>query len=151
MIVAPLHRCTVALVLMSDLEGTGKGSFVQFFGQFFGSHYLHVGESERLTSRFNMLMKDKLLVFADESLFVGDKSMIGKVKIMQTENTFTVEPKGIDSQTVNNHRRFIYASNNEHVIAKPEDGRRLMVIDVPNKRMDRVAYKKIEKDMEGRW
>lgn len=140
-------RVTTALVLKSSQEGSGKGSFVQFFGQLFGSYYFHLTEGSRLDNQFNMLMKDRLLVFVDESLFAGDKKMQAKVKGMQTENTFIVEPKGIDATIVNNHRRFIYASNSEWVVAKGGSDRRFVVIDVPNKKMTKQQYL----EMEGQW
>ena len=85
-------------------------------------------------------MRDRLLCFCDESLFAGDKNMQAKVKGMQTENTFIIEPKGIDAEIVNNHRRFIYASNSEWVVAKEGGDRRFVVIDVPNKKMSREKY-----------
>ena len=140
-------RVTTALVLQSSQEGSGKGSFVQLFGQLFGSYYFHLTEGSRLNNQFNMLMKDRLLVFVDESLFAGDKTMQAKVKGMQTENTFIVEPKGIDATIVNNHRRFIYASNSEHVVAKGGSDRRFVVIDVPNKKMTQQQYR----EMESQW
>jgi len=140
-------RVTTALVLQSNLEGSGKGSFVQLFGQLFGSYYFHLTEGSRLNNQFNMLMKDRLLCFVDESLFAGDKTMQAKVKGMQTENTFIVEPKGIDATIVNNHRRFIYASNSEHVVAKGGSDRRFVVIDVPNKKMTQQQYR----EMESQW
>ena len=137
-------RVTTALVLQSSQEGSGKGSFVQLFGQLFGSYYFHLTEGSRLGNRFNMLMKDRLLVFVDESLFAGDKTMQAKVKGMQTENTFIVEPKGVDATIVNNHRRFIYASNSEWVVAKGGSDRRFVVIDVPNQKMTQQQYRAME-------
>ena len=140
-------RVTTALVLQSSQEGSGKGSFVQLFGQLFGSYYFHLTDGSRLGNRFNMLMKDRLLCFVDESLFAGDKTMQAKVKGMQTENTFIVEPKNVDATIVNNHRRFIYASNSEWVVAKGGSDRRFVVIDVPNQKMTKQQYR----EMESQW
>jgi len=137
------NRTTVGLVLQSG-QGSGKGLFSTFFGQLFGHYFYHLTDNSRLTQQFNMQMKDRLLVFADESVFAGDKRAVGTLKTMQTENTFTIEPKGVNAFVVNNHRRFIYSSNESWVINKDADDRRYQVIDVKNKKMTRGEYKRIE-------
>ena len=137
------NRTTVGLVLQSG-QGSGKGLFSTFFGQLFGHYFYHLTDNSRLTQQFNMQMKDRLLVFADESVFAGDKRAVGTLKTMQTENTFTIEPKGVNAFVVNNHRRFIYSSNESWVINKEADDRRYQVIDVKNKKMTRGEYKRIE-------
>lgn len=136
-------RCTVALVLI-DKGGTGKGMFSQFFGQLFGAFFYHLMSANRLGNTFNMLMKDRLLVFVDEAVWGGEKSQTGLVKAMQTENTMTIEMKHMNAFVANNHRRFIYASNSEWVVAKEIGGRRFQVIDVKDKKMGKKKYLEIK-------
>ena len=136
-------RVTTALVLQSG-GGTGKGLFAQFFGQLFGSFFYHLTSANRLGNTFNMLMKDRLLVFVDEAVWGGEKSQSGLVKAMQTENTMTIELKHMNAFVANNHRRFIYSSNSEWIVAKEIDGRRFQVIDVKNKKMGREKYMEIK-------
>ena len=136
-------RCTVALVLV-DKGGTGKGMFSKFFGQLFGSFFYHLMDANRLGNTFNMLMKDRLLVFVDEAVWGGEKSQSGLVKAMQTENTMVIELKHMNAFVVNNHRRFIYASNSEWVVAKEIGGRRFQVIDVKDKKMGKKKYLEIK-------
>ena len=140
-------RTTVGLMLQSG-QGSGKGLFAQFFGQLFGHYFYHLTDSSRLTQKFNMPMKDRLLAFADESLFAGDKKVIGTLKTMQTENTFTIEPKGVNAFIANNHRRFIYSSNDPLVVNKEADDRRYQVIDVKNQKMSREEYKQIKQQWD---
>ena len=139
-------RTTVGLVLQSG-QGSGKGLFASSFGELFGHYFLHLTDSNRLTQKFNLQMKDRLLVFADEVLFGGDKKSIGVLKTMQTEDTFTVEPKGVNAFIVNNHRRFIYSSNEQWIIHKETDDRRYQVIDVKNKKMSGETYKQIRQQL----
>lgn len=136
-------RCTVALVLI-DKGGTGKGLFSKFFGQLFGAFFYHLMNANRLGNTFNMLMKDRLLVFVDEAVWGGEKSQSGLVKAMQTENTMVIEMKHMNAFVANNHRRFIYASNSEWVVAKEIGGRRFQVIDVKNKKMGSSKYMEIK-------
>jgi hypothetical protein len=136
-------RCTVALVLQSG-QGTGKGMFAQFFGQLFGAFFYHLMSANRLGNTFNMLMKDRLLVFVDEAVWGGEKTQSGLVKAMQTENTMTIEMKHMNAFVANNHRRFIYSSNSDWIVAKEIGGRRFQVIDVNNKKMGREKYMEIK-------
>ena len=135
-------RTTVGLVLQSG-QGSGKGMFANSFGELFGHYFLHLTDNNCLTQKFNLQMKDRLLVFADEVLFGGDKKSIGVLKTMQTEDTFTIEPKGVNPFIVNNHRRFIYSSNETWVIHKEADDRRYQVIDVKNQKMSAETYQQI--------
>lgn len=134
-------RVTVALVLQSG-QGTGKGMFSQFFGQLFGKFWLHLTDSKQLTTQFNKLMSDKLLVFADEITWGGDKKNEGLLKTMTTEDTMIVEHKFRDAFSTNNYRRFIFSSNNEWVVPKEIDGRRFQVIDLPSRKLGDGKYLK---------
>ena len=136
-------RCTVALVLQSG-QGTGKGMFSKFFGQLFGGFFYHLMNANRLGNTFNMLMKDRLLVFIDEAVWGGDKSQTGLVRAMQTESTMVVEMKFMNAFVANNHRRFIYSSNSEWIVAKEVGGRRFQVIDVKNQKMSKKKYLEIK-------
>ena len=66
-------------------QGTGKGIFCTQFGRLFGQHFVHVERSSHLTGHFNSHLKDKLIVYADEAFWAGDKKAEGVLKAMITE------------------------------------------------------------------
>ena len=95
----PTDRPGVALVLKGK-QGTGKGIFARGFGYLFGNHFLHLFHGSHLTGHFNSHLKDKLMIFADEAVWGGDKKAEGMLKGLITEPSIPIEMKGKDVFTV---------------------------------------------------
>ena len=89
----PGRRPGVALVIRGK-QGVGKGVFVNEFAQLFGPHSIQVAQSSQLVGNFNAHLRDKLLVFADEAFWAGDKRAEGALKALVTEDTMPIEMKG---------------------------------------------------------
>jgi hypothetical protein len=126
------QRPGVALVLRGG-QGVGKGIFATNFGMIFGSHFIHIQNQKHLTGNFNQHLKDKLLVFVDEGFWAGDKSQAGVLRGLITEDKIIIEPKGVNAFDIDNHMRFIIASNNSWVVPAGLDERRMFVLDVSSK------------------
>ena len=141
----PGRRPGVALVIRGK-QGVGKGVFVNEFRRLFGPHGIQVTQSSHLVGNFNAHLRDKLLVFADEAFWAGDKRAEGHLKAMVTEETHIVEMKGVDSRDAPNFARLIMASNNDWVVPASVDQRRFVVMEVGNARMQDSAYFKALRD-----
>ena len=83
------------------------------FRRLFGTDGIQVTQSSHLVGNFNAHLRGKLLVFADEAFWAGDKRAEGHLKAMVTEETHIVEMKGVDSGDAQNFARLIKASNND--------------------------------------
>lgn len=126
-------------IVLRGERGTGKSMFVEIIGSIFGDHYLHLAQQEHLLGKFNHHLKNKVLVFADEGFWAGDKQSEGSIKHMITEKNHIIEQKGKDAITVKNHINLIIASNNSWVVPAGLDERRFFVTDVinPHKQQDK--------------
>lgn len=133
------QRPGVAIVLRGA-KGTGKGLFATSMGQIFGSHFLHLSNSQHLTGRFNAHLKDALWVFADEAFWAGDKASEGILKHMITEDYWTVEQKGKDPYTVKNHVGLVISSNECWVVPAGLQERRFFVLDVAETHARDTSY-----------
>ena len=122
-------RVKVAPVLQGR-QGTGKGTMVSLFGEIFGRHFLHIQNSSRLTDNFNINMMDKLLVYVNEAVFGGNRSVMNMLKGLLTEDEIQLEAKYMNSFTGRNHLNFIYSSNEDWVVPVEWDDRRYLVIDI---------------------
>jgi len=129
-IVNPTRRDSAVCLALRGGQGSGKGQFVQKFGEFFGTHFLHITNSEALTADFNWQMKDNLLIFADEATFAADKKQAEKIKGLITEETREVTKKFQDQITLPNFSRVIMASNNEWMLPSDDDDRRFFVLEM---------------------
>ena len=68
--------------MVKGKQGTGKGTAVAPFEIIFGRrHCTHLSRSEELV-KWNALVSAKVVVFADETFFAGDKQNLGALKRM---------------------------------------------------------------------
>ncbi|MFU2208951.1 primase-helicase family protein [Solidesulfovibrio sp. C21] len=148
MVQHPENKPGTSLVLKGE-QGTGKGTFVLYLAKIFGVHYLHLSNPSQLVGKFNAQLMNKVLVFADEAFYAGDKSSESSLKMMITEQEFVVEGKGRDAIQVPNHLHLILASNNEWVVPAGKRERRYVVLDVSTKYMqDRKYFKAMNSEFE---
>jgi hypothetical protein len=127
-------------IVLRGKRGSGKGCFVSTLGKIVGPHFLPVISGSHVTGRFNLHMKDALLVYADEAVWGGDKAAEGVLKGMITEELIAIEPKGKDVFTVKNHVRLIISSNEDWVVPAGGQERRFVVLDVKDIRIGDHDY-----------
>jgi hypothetical protein len=127
-------------VVLRGIEGCGKGAWADQFGQLFGKHYTHIIDAERLTTKFNNMTADSIVVFADEVLWPGDRKAANILKGMVSERRVTRESKGVDSIEVDNLGHIIIASNEEWIVPAGPQSRRWLVLNVNGERANDKEY-----------
>lgn len=139
----------VAVVLKGD-QGTGKGTFVRTFGRgIFGRHFAHLDRTEQLSGKFNAALSGKVVVFADEAFFAGDKSSLGPLKRLITEPTLQIERKGIDSIEEPNFIHLFMATNEDWAHQAGMQERRFMDLKVSDThRQDHKYFNAIADQMK---
>nr|WP_281729468.1 primase-helicase family protein [Proteus mirabilis] len=115
---------------MRSGQGYGKGSLMKPFSSIFGVHYMHSTNSKDISSNFNSVLENKLMVFFDEA-FAGTNQATDTLKGLITEDKLRIERKGFDTYFVDNYIRIVMASNRENIIRFEKDERRYLYIDVP--------------------
>lgn len=123
----PCTKMKVALVLQA-VEGAGKGIIVEKFKEIFGRHFKSLG-MESITGQFNGQLLDCLLLFLDESLYSGDKAVVGKLKRLITESTHQINEKFVRNITVENQLNMIVATNNMWAVPVERTDRRYFILD----------------------
>ncbi len=142
------QKSGVALVLRSEAEGTGKGTFITTIGKLYGKHYRHVTQPDHLVGKFNAHLQSCSFVFADEAFFAGDRKHEGVLKTIITEDEILVEPKGVDIMSVPNFMNVAIASNSRFVIPAGPTSRRFFVLDVAEDNLqDTPFFAKIREDL----
>jgi hypothetical protein len=135
----PAEKLGISIVLKGR-QGVGKGKVVEWYGKLFGAYFLHVSQGSHLTGRFTGHLEAKLLVFADEAIWAGDKAAEGALKALITERESVIERKGIDAVRLPSFLRVIIASNNEWVVPAEPEERRFAVFEVSTSRMQDHEY-----------
>ncbi|WP_263322420.1 DUF5906 domain-containing protein [Endozoicomonas sp. Mp262] len=114
-------------ILIKSVEGTGKGSLIRPFQDILGAYYIQLNGEDQLVQRFNYSVANRLLVFVDE-VHISDPKVYNKVKVIISEPTITMEPKGIDVFQVPNLSRLIFTSNHDKVLLAGQRERRFLVL-----------------------
>jgi len=129
----------VAVVLIGG-RGAGKGCSIQPFGRLFGRHFASLNTRESFMGRFNSHMQDKLVMFADEVFWSGDKSQEGALKTMITEHRRPYEAKGLPLVELDNFARVVMATNDTWAVPAGHDERRYLVLEVSDIHKQDTAY-----------
>jgi hypothetical protein len=129
----------VATVMKGE-QGAGKGTFARTIGALFGRHYIHLDRTEQLAGKFNAALSAKVVVFADEAFFAGDKRDLGSLKRLITEPTLAIERKGIDIIEEPNFIHLFMATNEDWAHQAGMKERRFFTVHVSNKHVQDHAY-----------
>lgn len=139
---------TVAIVLLGD-EGTGKGMFVRYLQKILGRHAVQVTDQKHLLGSFNAHFDSRVLIYADEAFWAGDKSREGNLKGILSEDHISLERKGIDHQDIRSFHSFIFASNDSWAVPASVRARRFFVLEVKNDRQqDDEWFGRLKHQME---
>lgn len=134
----PMEKPGVALVLKS-VEGTGKGTFFEPLKRILGAHASQINGAYQLTGRFNAILANQQLLFADE-VDLTDPKAADKLKGYITEPRVCLERKGNDAVQVANYSRFMFASNHDQVIRAGGRERRFLVLEPSSKHAQQHDY-----------
>jgi len=129
----------VAVVLRGK-EGTGKSVCGKILRRILGQHALAVSSSKHVTGEFNQHLADCVFLEASEAFFAGDKATYSKLKALITEDTLTIERKGVDAVQWPNRLTIFITSNDPHVIQASPESRRYFVLEVSDKKRGDKKY-----------
>jgi hypothetical protein len=136
-------------IVLRGRQGTGKSFFIKMFGRLFGRHYMQVSDPKHLVGSFNSHLRDCVVLFGDEAFYAGDKKHESVLKTLITEETITIEAKGVDAEAAMNCTHVLLASNNSWVVPAGVDERRYFVLDVGDHQMQNSGYfEEIAKELE---
>ncbi|MGN6486309.1 MAG: DUF5906 domain-containing protein [Devosia sp.] len=136
----PLEKPGTNLILFGG-QGTGKSTTGLFLLSMFGPRYsLHLTSDHQLLGNFNGHMEGKLVVLGDESLFGKNPALSGRYKALTTEDTMTIEHKGLTARQVANRMAFIFCSNSPTAVPVEGGDRRATVLRVEKRPGVDTAY-----------
>ena len=146
----PGRKPGVALCMRGE-RGVGKGVFVSAIKNLIGKrHAVQLNDRSVVTSQFNAILEDKILVFLDEAFWAGDKAADGRMKGYISEKEVSIERKGVDRITVSSYHRYILASNEDWFVNAGRHERRYLVLNVPATKMqDRTFFRDMFRELRG--
>ncbi|WP_417322479.1 primase-helicase family protein [Erythrobacter aureus] len=154
----PERAAEVALVFRGK-RGVGKSTLGHAMRRIFGQHGMSVTHPQHLHGQFNDHLHDCILLFADEAVAPGEKKAEQMIKVMITEPTLLIEPKGLGKFTAKNRLHVMMASNDRWVVPAGADERRFAIFDVsphlaarpgdPNEERNRAFWDALYDEING--
>lgn len=145
----PERAAEVACIFRGE-KGTGKSTLGSYFASLFGDHGIQIASKDLLTGRFNLHLRDVILLFADEAFFAGDKDGESRLKGLITEARLLFEGKGTNAEIGRNCLHVMMATNSDWAAPATADGeRRFAVFDVSNEwKQDKPFFAKLRNQMD---
>jgi hypothetical protein len=107
----PSKKARTAIVLSGN-QGIGKNVFTTFLSHLIGREYCYESSSpDQLFGKYAEGRQNKLLTIANEMELKGTANYEGTIKASITDDTCSINPKGIRSYNVNAYDSFIITSN----------------------------------------
>ena len=127
----PLMKNKTAVILKDRTQGTGKSWFAEIVAKLHGRFgNANVGDMKHICGNFNALVENKTLMVvneledADNNMYYNDS----RLKDLITEETVSIEHKGVDPKGHPIFANFIFISNNETPIRVTDKDRRYVVL-----------------------
>jgi hypothetical protein len=118
----------VSLALRGQ-RGIGKTFFGKIAARLFGIHG-KVIESRQLSADFNGVLKNTILMVADEASGQYDPDVMVRLQHITTSEYLDINIKNVEKFRVKNCLHIILCSNFERMVAAGQDDRRYCVLDV---------------------
>jgi len=136
-------------VAIRGASGTGKTTFAKVFGKLLGDTFLELSTIEPLVETFNSVLFKKILVYADEAIWGGQKKSESKLKNIITSKDEWITYKGKEPFHAINYKRLLLTTNDDWVAPVPKDDRRYFVLDIGcDNKQDTRFFSHIWKEME---
>ena len=126
----PWEKPTYSVLIFGQQAG-GKGSIYRALQGILGRLCIQVNGASEITSRFNAVLLERLLVFCDEA-DLSKRETTNRLKAVISEKTISIEKKGLDREAIQNCARMMFACNSQEMPLYAEDSeRRYLVIETP--------------------
>lgn len=136
----PQNKPGTAIMMYSG-QGTGKSFIIEHvLAKILGTGYGYESSAEFLTARFNDCVEGKLLIYADEAFFHGDRSASDRLKAFVTAKEMGIEKKQQNKVTQEHHARLIATTNHTHAMSVDNDDRRWLIMEASEDRKKDYTY-----------
>jgi hypothetical protein len=137
----PWDKTKVGLIWRSEAEGVGKNIILNLIKDIIGSEYYYsTSNLEHLIGNFNADAEAKILINMNECLWGGDKKKEGRLKEFITEDTLTINQKGVKTYNIDNYANIVITSNSDWIIGVNQNDRRWQMIECSETKYEKDYY-----------
>jgi energy-coupling factor transporter ATP-binding protein EcfA2 len=117
-------------VILQGAKGNGKTTLIKILNHAISDRYVHIQDALDLGNKFNIWMRDKLLIVIDELKVPRRKQtkFMTRLKPLITNDRIAVQGKGKDQTVIDNRANFFMATNHKDAIPITENNRRFCML-----------------------
>lgn len=117
-------------VILQGAKGNGKTTLIKILNHAISDRYVHIQDALDLGNKFNIWMRDKLLIVIDELKVPRRKQtkFMTRLKPLITNDRIAVQGKGKDQTVIDNRANFFMATNHKNAIPITENNRRFCML-----------------------
>ena len=133
----------IALVIVSEQQGTGKGTFLEFMAKILGSHcFKAVTGVGPITQKHNDVIVGIRLLVMNEAASTREefRSNFDKMKTYITDPILDIEPKGFKHYDATNLGNYIIVSNHRDSVVIENNDRRYQVLECSDVYANNTEY-----------
>lgn len=124
----PFEINGVCTIFSSQVQGTGKDTFMSIARKIVGRHTAHYTDDDQFWSPYDTLKEGALIIHVEEAGGFANKKKSGALKARITSESMNVNPKGVGSYDVPSLARYFMTTNeSEPVKFEPSDRRFLLI------------------------
>jgi hypothetical protein len=127
-------------IILEGKQGIGKGVLFEYLQKIVGPYALHLRDLQQVHGKYNLHLQNCILLFADEAVYAGDKTVRGILFGIITENRLPIEPKFQNLYQTQNCLHLMMASNNDWTSQVDTDDRRSVIFEVLDTRRNDRKY-----------
>lgn len=138
----PQEKPGICLVFMSEKQGAGKDTFLDFIGRILGQDYFYnTNDAENsVFGRFTSHLQKTLLLKMEEVDFETNKKNESRLLSLITAPFMSYEGKGKDAITLNDYKRIVMTTNKAVPVNIPDSDRRFVLIRCSEDHVGDIAY-----------
>jgi len=125
----PLVKSNVCIILSSRLQGSGKDTLMLWISKLLGNHTAHYSSEDAFWSPHDTTKEGAAFVHLEEASPGENQRRSDALKARITEDSTTINPKGIKAYTVPNIANLFMTTNNAVPVKLEASDRRFLILN----------------------
>lgn len=125
----PLMKSNVCIILSSRLQGSGKDTLMLWISKLLGNHTAHYSSEDSFWSQYDTTKEGAAFIHLEEASPGENQRRSDALKARITEDSTTINPKGVKSYIVPNIANHFMTTNNAVPVKLEASDRRFLILN----------------------
>jgi hypothetical protein len=138
----PFEINGVCTIFSSQVQGTGKDTFMGIARRIVGNHTAHYTDDDQFWSQYDTLKEGALIIHLEEAGGFANKKKSGALKARITSESMVINPKMVGAYNMPSYARYFMTTNEAEPVKFETSDRRFLLIN-PSTRLVKADWTSI--------